>query len=276
MSVPEVLEHLFLHYGQVDLEVLDKEEEGLKNFMWNLNDPPIKFFNMIEDLVTLAQAANLKKSQHQIVGLGLNTIRRTGDMETGIKEWNARPTVQKTWINFKTHFNAAYRELKLIRGPTMRNTAFHQAHQVAHDLSRDFTHTRDEIMAAMNTVTMMQDKSNAYYDDTTETSPPVTDKPASSMNATINQNVLLALKQLLKDELQQQLKSNQGDRRNDYGNGGRKNNTRKRQRRNVSKYCWTHGACSHEGKDCENKNSGHKDDATFQNKKGGSTYFCKE
>ena len=47
-----------------------------------------------------------------------------------------------------------------------------------------------------------------------------------------------------------------------------------RHRRTVSKYCWTHGACAHEGKECKNKNPGHQDEATFANKMGGSTAFC--
>ena len=271
MSVPEVLNHLFLHYGQVDSEVLDKEEESLKNFVWNLNDPPIKFFNMIEDLVTLAQAANLEKSQHQIVGFGLNIVRRTGDMESNIKEWNARPANQKSWINFKTHFNAAHRELKLIRGPTMRNTAFHQAHQVANDLSRDFNHMRDDVMAVMHSISMMKEATDTGEE--TEPAPPAIEKPSPSMNSTIVDKELLAALLQLKEEVKQ-LKSNQNNRRFQGGNSNRNGNNNRRPRRNVSKYCWTHGACSHNSKDCENKNSGHKDEATFNTKLGGSTEYC--
>ena len=42
-------------------------------------------------------------------------------------------------------------------------------------------------------------------------------------------------------------------------------------RRKPRKYCWTHGWCAHEGKDCNSKAEGHKDDATLDNKLGGST-----
>ena len=45
-------------------------------------------------------------------------------------------------------------------------------------------------------------------------------------------------------------------------------------RRNTSKYCWTHGACSHESSDCNAKAQWHQDSATFSNKMGGSTYYC--
>ena len=49
---------------------------------------------------------------------------------------------------------------------------------------------------------------------------------------------------------------------------------RPRGRRTTNKYCYTHGACAHTGFECTNKKEGHKDEATFENKMGGSTYYC--
>ena len=37
-----------------------------------------------------------------------------------------------------------------------------------------------------------------------------------------------------------------------------------------SQYCWTHGLCHHASKDCCTKAEGHKDDATLDNRMGGS------
>ena len=65
------------------------------------------------------------------------------------------------------------------------------------------------------------------------------------------------------------------------GGGGSGNNNgycggggRYCKRKNVSKYYWTHGACFHDSRSCNNKSAGHKPTATFQNKLGGSTSFC--
>ena len=35
-------------------------------------------------------------------------------------------------------------------------------------------------------------------------------------------------------------------------------------------YCWTCGCCPHWGKNCPNKKKGHKNEATFKNRMGGS------
>ena len=45
-------------------------------------------------------------------------------------------------------------------------------------------------------------------------------------------------------------------------------------RTNISKYCWTHGACAHSSNACPNTARGHQNDATFQDKKGGSLARC--
>ena len=45
-------------------------------------------------------------------------------------------------------------------------------------------------------------------------------------------------------------------------------------RRTTNKYCWTHGGCAHNSAECKAKATGHKDEATFENKMGGSKAFC--
>ena len=41
------------------------------------------------------------------------------------------------------------------------------------------------------------------------------------------------------------------------------------------RYCWTCGCCSHWGKNCPNKKKGHKNEATFRNRMGGSNKNCR-
>ena len=56
-------------------------------------------------------------------------------------------------------------------------------------------------------------------------------------------------------------------------NGGR--NTRGRQGREPKRYCWSCGCVPHFGRNCPNKKAGHKDDANFRDRKGGSDENCR-
>ena len=48
-----------------------------------------------------------------------------------------------------------------------------------------------------------------------------------------------------------------------------------RQRTKTNKYCWSHGACAHTSSECRSKKPGHRDDATFRDKKGGCTDYVR-
>ena len=52
-------------------------------------------------------------------------------------------------------------------------------------------------------------------------------------------------------------------------------NNRNRARRIMDHYCWAHGAGNHKGSNCHNKKEGHKDNATFHYRMGGSNAYCK-
>ena len=286
LPVPEILDHLITCYGQVDSEALDKEEQKMKTYLWNISDPPVHFFNKIEELASMAIAAHLAKSPAQIVSLALDVVRRTGDLEKGLIEWLTLPAAQQTWVDFKQHFNTAWRELKRIRGPSMRNTAFHQAHQVASDLTDNFNQMRDDIVQSMHALTLHHRdiERSLEHEPPPDATPAPT--PAPSMNSTNDTNAqLLRVLQQMQEQLTTLSNPNNGRTngrtRNDNSqrsmNRDQRNQPRTpRSRSNISKYCWTHGACAHDSRDCNNKAPGHKDDATFANKLGGSTLYCPE
>ena len=54
----------------------------------------------------------------------------------------------------------------------------------------------------------------------------------------------------------------------------KKPQAKQQSRRKPRKYCWTHGWCAHSGMDCNSKAEGHQDEATLENKMGGSTKNC--
>ena len=262
VTIAEVLDHLFATYGLVDSVTLDECETKVKNMFWTLSDPPVTIFNAIEDLVELAEAANLPKSQAQIINFGLAIIRKTSDFEQALTAWYSRPHAEHTWQHFKSHFVTAHRALKKVRGPTMQNTAFHQAHLMAEHVADDIQQLKSEVLAKVDSLVTPQPVSSESVPTPVPAMYASTLAPPSSSDTELLR--LIA-------HLQQQLLTLQTSPALPPG-GGRPT----RHRRTVSKYCWTHGACAHDGKECKNKSPEHHDGATFANKMGGSTTFCKK
>ena len=250
LTIPDLLAYLFSTYGYVAPSEVDEEEQKLKTFYWNPYDPPVLMFNAIEDFESLAAAANLPRPEAVIINYGISLIQKTGDYERALLDWFNKTAADKTWVNFKQHFTTAQTELKRVRGPTMRNTPFHQANQMAEHLTHRFDNLKADLMATLQDIATPTEQ---------ESVPP----PAPSMHATANHNkVVMDMIEELCQEIRDSKKAAP--------------KKRKYKRTTINKYCWSHGACAHWGKDCRDKKPGHKDEATFKDKMGGSTEMCKE
>ena len=258
LPIPDILQHLFGRYGTVTPETLAREEAAMASFFWDLRDLPVIMYNKIDDLVSLAEAANMPKTEAQIVNYGLDIIKKTNDFEQALLTWFAMPAANHTYANFKQHFADAQRELRQNRGARLRDTTQHQANQVA-DLRADFFRFCDEVVASVNALAEVQQQSSQEDTEYQQEAPKETANATTDVNAAL----LLLLQQMRNDMVAAK-----------PGNGKRNDRSGGQGRRNTSKYCWSHGACAHESKDCRSPKPGHQKEATFENKMGGEEKFC--
>ena len=276
--IHEVLTFLITRYGNVDSRRLAQEEEKVRNFSWNIIDPPVVIFTLIEDLETIAEAARNAKSDTQLLNYGLDIVRNTSEFETALLAWYTKPTNDQTWTNFKTHFTTAHTELSNVRGSTMRGSAFNQANATVEALSREMGDLRNDLIESINSLSTVTPPTEILppSNPTLLTIPPV--EQQQEMNATISNHTMIeAIAQLQ----QQMLELMQSNNRSSNNTSQRSTNTQRNNgggarytRSNTSKYCWSHGACAHASSECNDKKDVHKNNATFADKMGGSTAFC--
>ena len=83
-------------------------------------------------------------------------IKNTQYFERVLMDWQAQPLQDKTWPNFKTHFTAAQKVLKEIRGPTMLQAGYHHANMVASQLRNSLITPNDKVVAILQQVVQGQ------------------------------------------------------------------------------------------------------------------------
>ena len=247
----DVITFLFVSYGKVTSTMLDDAESKVKQMTYDPRQPVDIVYNEIEDLHDFSHAANAIYTQQQLMNMAYNIFLKTGVFKSAIREWKRKPMAQKTWVSLKTHFRQAQQELKETNGLTVDQTSFDHANLV------------QQVVEGVQAALRPTEEENELADEYME----------NVANMTTNQQELLPTliqqmqqMQSIITTMQEQLNKQPTQPRNDR---------RMTQRKNTSKYCWSHGACSHESKNCNQKKDGHQDDATFTNKKGGSTYYCK-
>jgi translation initiation factor 2B subunit (eIF-2B alpha/beta/delta family) len=258
-TIPQIFQYLFKKFGNIDSEQLMTEERAVRDMVYNLQDPLVTMYDAIDELERLGVAAENPYTTRQLISFGLEVLRNTREFEDGIRAWNRRPVEEKTWEAFKEHFETEHRELKSVRGKTMQSTAFHQANFIATRVLEEVQSVQNLVTEAMERLPPAQDKENV---------PPPQPVANAAVSTDAVQLQMLELIKNLQDEVKSMKKSNRNSN-NNYSASGQQ-----RKRTNVSKYCWSHGACTHSSKECNRKKTGHQDDATFKNKMGGSTYYC--
>ena len=202
-------------------------------------------------------AGGLPQMDKMLVNYGLEIVQKTGDFEAGLLEWHQADEVDKTWRNFKRHFSRVHRNLKKARGDTMRQTSF-QAHNITQEITDSISELRNELrssIAAFNSTPPSHHQHSA-----TASLSSLTPSANSATNADLLQLIVQLQNQLLTSKQPPAAPTNPPKRTF--------------VRNNTDKYCWSHGACGHTGAQCRNKKLGHKDEATFADKLGGSTFLC--
>ena len=292
-DIPTILTHLFSRYGQVSgTDVQDCLNEVLKT-PFTPADPLVTLWNPIQKLNKLATQARIPYSEQQLIEFALQMIRGTHDFENALGKWEEKPITEKTWQNLKLHFSQAQNELKKIRGPTMVQAGFHQINMIASEIRGEFSQTREELA---NMTAILQRNGEDQSDNlpfNTSTIPEVSAPNIEQAMATTESSYQLEMMKLLKSMQEEISKLNRGGFTQRSNGGGstystaqrsNENNGNKKgkktpdnptfERRTTNQYCWTHGGCAHKGAQCTMKAQGHKNDATFENKMGGSKGFC--
>ena len=182
-----------------------------------------------------------------------------------LKTWNKEDTTNKTYANFKAHLRKEYNELRQVGALSIKDAKIQpqmnltsssdMTERISATVTNDLRTTiMDAIMALNNSEDTIEPQVNA---------------------ATIpNDTNVTELARLVKD-LHQEVKFLRSQ-----GSNGQ--STAPSTSRDVNpktgkpwrRYCHTHGCCNHWGRHCKDKAPGHKDEATFRNRMGGSNFNC--
>ena len=267
-TVSQILDYLFTTYGNVSVTALADKESAVRSITYHQGQPIDFIFNEVEDLVEYSELANQPLSQAQTVSVAYLILHRSGKLKHAITEWNRKPVIERTWINFKTHFRDAHKELRETDDTTIGDSILHQ-HEAA--LVRKVVDgVRDTINVAPDdaTTAILQQMVNS-----------------TSQTVSIHQQLLAQLQQM---QSRLQCMEAQFTQPSPFMHptatypfpsfvpfpGKTQGNRKQRSAPPTHLYCWTHGACGHKSGECRSAKPGHKWEATFDNKMGGSTKKC--
>jgi hypothetical protein len=161
------------------------------------------------------------------------------------RRWNDKPSTEKTWTHFKSHFTAAHRQHKQMQVESAANAGYHSANAVV-------TQNEDQMAEATIGALAKLEKATAADRGVVEALTQANYRLAKQLEE--NSSELRELKALLNQER----RDKQGPRSFNPS---------------ASNYCWTHGykvGKTHTSLTCNTPEPGHKAEATRAENMGGS------
>ena len=205
-------------------------------------------------------------------------IERAKVFKKDLREWNRKPEQEQTWQAFKLHFRNAQQELRTSGDLTVKE-----------GMGKD--ELINVVTESINAV-MLANKENETDKENIESMNAVITKEKEEMKKQVKE-----LKQQITSMQQQVLQprnmnvppphynhmfnpnyfptpiythyNNNNQQRYNYNNRRRGGNNKYKYVGN-GRYCWTHGAGDHWGRQCRNKAEGHVDEADFKNTYSGN------
>jgi hypothetical protein len=212
---------------------------------WDPQQPVETLFKQIQDCADYSEAGGVLIGHPQQINVGYEKIFATGHFMSACRRWNEKPSAEKTWTHFKSHFAASHRQHKQMQGESAATAGYHSANAAM---------TQNEDQMAKATIGALANLATATSADRGVVADLNKANSRLAKQLEENSSELRELKALLNQERR--------DKR-----GPRSFNPYSRN------HCFTHGykvGKTHTSLTCNTRNPGHKAEATRADNMGGS------
>jgi hypothetical protein len=274
-NIRDILLHLFATHGTITPQQVKATEIAVYNMQYDISQPVDTVFNAIDDLSDLAEHANSPLTQQQLIDLAYVIFAKQPILQQDLRLWNRKPLVERTWANMLTHFRDAQTDLSTL--PTAGDLYHQQPVHHANAVTTMADLVAQRLLDAMPP--LEEPFTPVPQPDTINTALQQRELSLAAREATI----LTQMQELMAMMRTGTTTPHTDTTRNPRGGRGRGRNTnrnnaptngRANTERSPRQYCWSHGACAHNGTTCNTRQPGHQASATFGNMMGGSTTNC--
>ena len=188
--------------------------------------------------------------------MGYLLIQQAQVYSTALNKWNQRDIDDQTWEEFKSHFREAQKALCRTGVLTIKDTLNHT--EIINLVQQGVQQALDQQQQLSTPPSLMAPAPATCLPALEETSEPSSTLSVNSIASDLTMQTLQQNMEMMKkmmDMMNTNNKPKKSRRRNPY----------------LTKYCHTHGLCNHNSPDCHTPAEGHKNEATLQNRLGGST-----
>jgi hypothetical protein len=152
ITAREMLDHLFMCYGNITDVDLENNLEQMRR-AWDPQQPVASLFRQIHGCADYSEAGGVLIGHLQQLNVGYAKIFAAGHFMNACCRWNEKPSVEKTWAQFKTHFAAAHRQHKQMQDESATTSGNHPANSAVGKTEEKMAEATIGALANLATVT---------------------------------------------------------------------------------------------------------------------------
>ena len=123
-DIPFIIKSLFDDYGELNSSSLMQKQQILNTYVFDFKKPIVQLYNIAEDYHLYASMQGTRIDPSLIISTVQEIIRKTGKFHSHIDKWDEKLAAQKTWDNFKTHFQQAQKKVRMRAATTTEEVGY--------------------------------------------------------------------------------------------------------------------------------------------------------
>ena len=141
VTAKEMLTHLRTRWGSADF--VDKcALLNELNAPWNVAEVPTVYFNRVEKATKQLARVNVPWPMEASMNSTLKAFKDCGDYDAPVREWEAKPEINKTWDNLKIMISNEYSKFHRQHTSTAKSTGYGSANAL-----EDYVTITEELVA---------------------------------------------------------------------------------------------------------------------------------
>jgi hypothetical protein len=126
ISARGMLDHLFETYANITAVDLEINFENMRQ-AWDPQQPVETLFKQIQDCADYSESDGVLIGHPQQINIGYAKIFATCHLMSACRRWNKKPTAEKTWTQFKSHYASTHHQHKQMQGESAATAGYHSA-----------------------------------------------------------------------------------------------------------------------------------------------------
>ena len=259
VTTRDLLDHLLDRYGKITPADIEECKKRMNEAI-DTTQPIDVYFHKIDECIQYAANGKVAFTPEQILQTTYHAVNTSGMYHDACCEWHKKPSIDKTWDNFKAFIASEYHELKELQWTGQGGQSFHGAHNAI-----DITQALNNLALAATTDRDIVAKLMATNQQLVNTNKTLMDQLRQALDNNTKLIAALATTGTTDNTMTRTVGTN----------GPHKKFNREEWVANLDPngYCWTHGykvANGHNSQTCVGKLKDHNDAATRSNNLGGS------